>query len=615
MSDFNPETALVIILGADEWPDCLSLKDSPSEPFRNSSEKIRDYFLQNLGIKPVNLKYLFNEKGVEQIATKIHKFLENRISSGATDLFIYYVGHGVEHTNKDYYLLLHSTSEDNLGASALSIESLVNAIRTTEHLRRYIILDACFSGLAFNHLPVTLKDTLLFSSSNKEKSSDSRGKNDCTMFTGALCEILTRYGDNFLSFDKLKFLVSRFIEDNYKEKSISPQLNTTNQHARDIRHLPIFHNIKANEYPHGNKTISWHITTSSKGGVGKTLLALLLTAFYTAGNKSPLIIDLNGVNADLKQLLGRGDAEFSTETEEDELVIAKVKQQKSHAYFLGWLTNPFIMYNAQSFFDFLLTVRDKYVQKIKREFNCDIDTVIVDTNYHFCNIFSNNDSDYDRFPFWEKDSFFIYFIWVYRLIQNLGSESKKVIFQDAINNEIEIVEGTATTVEQFVSSQRFKNPNPVTPFIHVINPVLIQEASENSEAFLGWLRNIPLFNTQNQQQTVRDIPELKELEDIGPGLIGVEFRDIQEMMKNAQQEMTKSQQQNVGESDFLKMLQQLKENYGNADRPVNFFPISPYHEELRSYQNMSWELTKIRELRVYEVFRALLKAILHAGTI
>ena len=51
--------------------------------------------------------------------------------------------------------------------------------------------------------------------------------------------------------------------------------------------------------------MEWHIITSSKGGIGKTLLALLLLAHNLDNKKkgSTLVLDLNGMNTDSSAIL------------------------------------------------------------------------------------------------------------------------------------------------------------------------------------------------------------------------------------------------------------------------------------------------------------------------
>ncbi|MEK8020517.1 MAG: hypothetical protein VSS75_026935, partial [Candidatus Parabeggiatoa sp.] len=51
--------------------------------------------------------------------------------------------------------------------------------------------------------------------------------------------------------------------------------------------------------------MEWHIVTSSKGGVGKTLLTLLLLAYHLEEktNEGILVFDLNAMNTDTSALL------------------------------------------------------------------------------------------------------------------------------------------------------------------------------------------------------------------------------------------------------------------------------------------------------------------------
>ena len=54
--------------------------------------------------------------------------------------------------------------------------------------------------------------------------------------------------------------------------------------------------------------MDWHIITGSKGGIGKTLISLLLLTYYLNQKKdeSILVLDLNAMNTDTSTLLLHG---------------------------------------------------------------------------------------------------------------------------------------------------------------------------------------------------------------------------------------------------------------------------------------------------------------------
>ena len=55
--------------------------------------------------------------------------------------------------------------------------------------------------------------------------------------------------------------------------------------------------------------MEWHIITGSKGGVGKTLLTLLLLAYHLEEktNEGILVLDLNPINTDTAAILCYGN--------------------------------------------------------------------------------------------------------------------------------------------------------------------------------------------------------------------------------------------------------------------------------------------------------------------
>jgi hypothetical protein len=75
------------------------------------------------------------------------------------------------------------------------------------------------------------------------------------------------------------------------------------------------------------------------------------------------------------------------------------------------------------------------------------DTIIIDTNFHFCNILSDDKSLYQKnnILFNEDDNFFIWFIWVYRQLRNLFLDSR-----NNDNNENEVLIKITKTIEEYL---------------------------------------------------------------------------------------------------------------------------------------------------------------------
>ncbi|NJO14771.1 MAG: hypothetical protein HC877_03205 [Thioploca sp.] len=149
--------------------------------------------------------------------------------------------------------------------------------------------------------------------------------------------------------------------------------------------------------------MEWHIVTGSKGGVGKTLLSLLLLAHCLKKEKrqqgSTLILDLNGMNADSTALvLYQTDSptqktlplnttvELYLQNAKDiQFREARFDDEKHNAqrYIVGWPANPFILMNPKLFADLLKTITSK-VSTLGKDFGFEkLRHIIIDTNYHF----------------------------------------------------------------------------------------------------------------------------------------------------------------------------------------------------------------------------------------
>src|SRR6266852_7878683 len=122
----TPETTLVILLGAREWPHW---PDLDSEAFANSAKEIASYFLQRFHLPKENLCDLFDsEQSADDIDEAIHQFLNTRMAEmkvsnqAARDVLVYFIGHaGFAEATWDYYLAIRRTRERNPAISGLRI--------------------------------------------------------------------------------------------------------------------------------------------------------------------------------------------------------------------------------------------------------------------------------------------------------------------------------------------------------------------------------------------------------------------------------------------------------------------------------------------------------------
>ncbi|OQW92787.1 MAG: hypothetical protein BWK78_00600 [Thiotrichaceae bacterium IS1] len=251
---FDAKKALVVLLGAEEWPGCPALVDNSypqnNNPFRNSVEEIEKYFRGTLGIEETHLKSWFNSTGkANTILEEIEDFITNKTSQNEmTDIFFYYVGHGTHLEKGDHYHLLVHSTKITKPSSAIQIGRLFEIMKVeANNLRCYLILDACFSETAYDFLPDTHQKGvgLFYSSGKTEQSLVVEGERNFTLFTQSLLESLNK-GDKtlpqWLSFNDLTGLIKEFVVKNHGSQEIPAPRCGFHHRSDEIEKIAIFPN-------------------------------------------------------------------------------------------------------------------------------------------------------------------------------------------------------------------------------------------------------------------------------------------------------------------------------------------------------------------------------------
>lgn len=277
-----PQTTLLILLGASQWPRWPDLGDSTA--FANSAKRVRRYFLspQKFHLPPENLLDLFDSNAsADAIDEEISHFLTTRMAEMAarnqvvTDLVVYYIGHaGLIEGSSDYYLTIRCARKSHPGASALRIDTLARTIKTSaNHLRCLIILDCCYAASAFSafqrqgreeeSIPEQAWDvfkgpqqasatgtpypragiSLLCSSS---RTKPSLYDTESTEFSRVLLHILENSLANGQSNMSLRFvtrLVREFL-DTADSKAPRPEVHSPDQRHGDVADFPFFPNFR-----------------------------------------------------------------------------------------------------------------------------------------------------------------------------------------------------------------------------------------------------------------------------------------------------------------------------------------------------------------------------------
>jgi hypothetical protein len=366
-------------------------------------------------------------------------------------------------------------------------------------------------------------------------------------------------------------------------------------------------------YPKWHEPIDWHIITSSKGGIGQTLLALLLLAHNLEykGNASTLVIDLNKVNTEFSRLLFYrkevGETIAIATPEGKQIVLQKtfsLGEEESVYYVVGWPLNPFRIYDPLLFANLLASIKNS--AKIIEE-KLDIPplkTVVIDTGYHFCNIFSEQDTQYSEYTEGALygDSITLWFMWVYRQLENLI----RVKYNDAT-----VLKLTAAAIERNLKSNLCRT----TPFMHVFGaealissqqfqqPQKLQTKPEDGIwSFIAWIFK--------KYRKIFYIPlkELEVLENLPIGN-GIGFDDWLKRLDSAH---TAAEKRGDPRRHFLDLLTKaMMDNPSGQIRPKNVIPLSIYHEGLQYYSddNSIDIIGDLRHFYIYKNFSKLMKAL------
>ncbi len=264
----SPETTLIILLGAEEWPGIPQFRGSKG--FAKAAHELENYFLNIFGLPPENLLRLFNtDDGPNELDKKIGVWLDEHIpgiegrSQAARDLVVYFVGHG-GFAEEDFFLALRCARKANLWASTLLIKTLAHTIKEkARSLRRIIILDCCFAGAALPHFQggdVAIQQTMdlfhepgrgrgrlpprgtsLLCATNSHNGAQLLPDDTNTLFTKSLVEVLTQ-GNVFRQQQlSLRDVVS-LIRDVLPSNAPKPYLNSPDQSEGDVAAVEFFPN-------------------------------------------------------------------------------------------------------------------------------------------------------------------------------------------------------------------------------------------------------------------------------------------------------------------------------------------------------------------------------------
>lgn len=279
--DPSPQTTLLILLGASNWP----LSDlGSSTAFENAVRDLQAYFLSDpygYHLPQSQVLDLFDsEESGPDILDRISDFLRDRIvrkkESGpdVRDVLLYFVGHGgITKDSSVFYLAIRRTRKDYEKATSIAIEDLAERLKKGARFqRRILILDCCFAAAAVRFLqgpatevllrektiaafeekdqgkrfPMPSRGTSFLASSGQGATSVILPDETSTMFTSALLAAL-RTGDPFQEGERLPLrtvhrLTIDFLSKTYADNFPRPELHSPDQTEGKVEDVPFFPN-------------------------------------------------------------------------------------------------------------------------------------------------------------------------------------------------------------------------------------------------------------------------------------------------------------------------------------------------------------------------------------
>ncbi len=168
----------------------------------NDAKAIREKLISKFGYEEKHMHTLIDDQATHQAIMETCYDLRNTTCINDSIVF-FFAGHGITIDTKDKrkgFLVPYDGAEANL-SSLISYESLLDAIEVVKAKHIFLIMDACYSGLALQRsispstrflsdLTTRSVKQILVAGKSDQKVADSGGKNKHSIFTGALLEAL-----------------------------------------------------------------------------------------------------------------------------------------------------------------------------------------------------------------------------------------------------------------------------------------------------------------------------------------------------------------------------------------------------------------------------------------
>ena len=344
--------------------------------------------------------------------------------------------------------------------------------------------------------------------------------------------------------------------------------------------------------------MNWHIITGSKGGSGKTLLSLMLTN-YSRMQGEVLVLDLNGMNADISRLITRHTTSRDLSVNLD-MGKFRLEKPEGESYIVGWPKDAFTLLNIQDFQQFFLQVRERIIPKILSELSFGINTVIIDTNYHFCNIFPNRLRTYSEEPFSSfgqngSDNLFIWFLWTYRQLKNILEASDNA--SHPRYSDVRTLMERAVFIENGIKNRVLGN----SPFVHVFNPFSFGQLLSLQE---GFFTKLVASWMMNQGAVTRILP-LEKLHRLRLNQLSgsIEFNAFITTLKNIRKQLLDSNRKFSSSQDlFVSLLEEYANMRKEQGCPRNLIPLFIFQKDMIGYTENDYKdlLNGLNDVYLYK---------------
>ncbi len=385
--------------------------------------------------------------------------------------------------------------------------------------------------------------------------------------------------------------------------------------------------------------MDWHIITGSKGGIGKTLISLLLLTYYLDQKKdeSVLVLDLNAMNTDTSALLLHGKKQIKSKVIHAGKVGITLKKSytpylkdlddKEREFVVGYPMNPFQLFPHESFAQLLLSLK-KYSEGTSLAKDLDVkpfQRVIIDTNYHLCNVFPPLDEQYEAYQntSLQQDRFNIWFLWVYRQLNKLlnserieEDEETERRFREGRARENQVFERTVSAIERIF--RKGEIGKGLGPIIHTYAPAgLLPTDIGEPTGFLRGLFGLGNNSSRNEGDSVIEALErLEKLEHVGAYMgFSLWLEKLQRANTRVAANTNKRGTKDTAAQDkdnrqlfndlLYKAVQSLSDD---KSLPINVFPLSLYQAGLAGYTDKEREdaIGSLAQMNIYRNFRKVL---------